>query len=479
MVSKTSLSVQFPNLFMRGRIYCVFSTFFILFIIASSSFASSVPVQLNGRRVSYETLTIDGIPALHLAYEPYDSKLHEQWAQLRASKNGQDPLGSRDYWQPSSDQLTGKFDITLKLTDTTQWVALDNEIDADVLSLVYPSIASFVAQNKRTLQSLSESILSDLVSKGLKLQQPSPPTFDYSLITPENVAEVQNYLALWDYLNPEIATTLKYQLGQAELYAESLSNLTNRTRILKLPVAPVLPEKPILIVTHGSQKWDTDSTAKAGIDEVIAGFKKLSNSVVYLMDDDGMNDKQWYAQDRKPTYAIYSSAGENDVPISTPDVTIVGGYIGRCQTIATEDVVSRYFLKHSDVLRIHFPLKAIYVQDDASRETTLNLLNVKNTIDRLQVSSKSAAIAYTQKHFESATGRLTDWADDSVFAGLAITRLFTDKDGGFSGPAFQLSQGDIITGTVDFDHFQFQLFIDGKVQKILGTGPHVVQLLFE
>jgi hypothetical protein len=444
--------------------------------------------QENGRTIEWgETAASDGATGFRIQYAPYFNQIHSGWAQLRFAKAGQDPMGDRAYWTPVSGQDSGQFDFDLDPKSAAGWAQVEQTIDNDVLSVVFPDLAKFVAKNKASLQITADSIVADLSSKGITMttsESSGSVMIQFNNTQGNSVFndETMSYLALQDFINPRPHQTLATQLELAQEYQSKLKNLVARTPIHKVPVAPALPDKPVLIVTHATEKWDFSSAAEANINEAISQFKGLSDPVVFLMDDDGVNDKEWYTKDRSPTFALYSSSGEHDIPVLSSDVTVVGGYFGRCQTIATTDAISRYFRNQASPLQIHFPMNAIYIQDNQPDgqtnenqiRKTIRLADVKSQVELLEKNGNDEARAYIDKHFSGSPA-----VSDDPFLGFLNSTLFMDADGGNRGPLAQLGQAGPVSGKVDFQNFQFKVFVDGSQKEVLGVGSKVVELRFE
>ncbi len=101
-----------------------------------------------------------------------------------------------------------------------------------------------------------------------------------------------------------------------------------------------LTSQSALIVTHASDHWDIDQSSKSGIDRTVDLAKKNGIPVVYLNDASGIDT--YFYSDCSPTHYIYSRSGGFDFSITSPDVTVVGGFIDVCLKTTVETVFSKW-----------------------------------------------------------------------------------------------------------------------------------------
>lgn len=119
--------------------------------------------------------------------------------------------------------------------------------------------------------------------------------------------------------------------------------------------------KHTLLVTHASKAWDWYSAAKPGIDRLIRKFNDEALPVLFLIGTDGVgiteqDRKAWYTDDQ--TASKFVNGIQLKTPISSNELTIVGGHFGACHLITLASAISNH--KGNSNLVIHLPMDAIY-----------------------------------------------------------------------------------------------------------------------
>jgi hypothetical protein len=177
---------------------------------------------------------------------------------------------------------------------------------------------------------------------------PVPLFADLSRATPEKVSQFVIHEATLALTHESVAlfdTNVSFDHAFASVDSASRM-LAHLPKLVNVPV-PLTTEP--LIVVHAHEVFDPERTAKAGIDREVAARKARGLPVVYLMTDEGDADLGWYAEDREPTYAVYSQGGEHNLPIRTDTLELIGGFFGDqtddnhgCHFRAMMDAISRH-----------------------------------------------------------------------------------------------------------------------------------------
>jgi hypothetical protein len=98
-----------------------------------------------------------------------------------------------------------------------------------------------------------------------------------------------------------------------------------------------LDNRPVLIATHASSSFDSDFSAKRGVDEAVRFARDRNLQVVYLQDD--RMDPNYYFEDCKPDYWVESESGELSFRIPTDHVYLVGGHLELCLANTLSDIL--------------------------------------------------------------------------------------------------------------------------------------------
>lgn len=136
----------------------------------------------------------------------------------------------------------------------------------------------------------------------------------------------------------------------------------------------------VLIITHATTEFDQDQSAAAGIDQLVGEFKAKGRPVIYLVSDQSEQGYQrWYTTDRSPDFEVFSEGGEHNLPISSNEVTIAGGFFGStdtlngCHALTVKDTIRMHFEISNAPLTVHIPIKATYFYEEwnSIRQTLL------------------------------------------------------------------------------------------------------------
>ncbi|HAZ12856.1 MAG: hypothetical protein A2X86_21835 [Bdellovibrionales bacterium GWA2_49_15] len=113
---------------------------------------------------------------------------------------------------------------------------------------------------------------------------------------------------------------------------------------------------PVLVVTHASQIFDKGAKTKAGLDHLVAQFKRQESPVVFIMSDDQLYDFTWLSDDRLPTLAIFSRNGDHHLKLDGKKVYLAGGYFSLC----LNRTLNRIAAGGASRIKIYLPMTAIY-----------------------------------------------------------------------------------------------------------------------
>lgn len=237
----------------------------------------------------------------------------------------------------------------------------------------------------------------------------------------------------------------------------------------KLETLSTIANQHALIVTHATTEFDRDKSAAAGIDQLIKDFKAKGRPVIYLVSNQSeQGHQQWYTADRSPDYEVFSEGGEHNLPISTNEVTIIGGFFGSsdtlngCHALAVKDAIRMHFETSNSPLTIHIPIKATYFYEDwiSIRE---NLLK-DGRIDLKSFGMKKYPFASLLFLREGNDGAGDD-GNEQVFA-----HYYTGEENK------QYRAGE----DVSREHYQFRFFVnDELIESIDGPGKRIVNLKME
>lgn len=366
------------------RSVCLFAL--LVFGHLGAAFAEDLRLQVGIKtiRISQDTekarLSISH--NLNLTY-------HLWWLQRDGRRESENPEGSRDYWSRplSSSEFSRVFDspytsvldkqklqstetdlvIELLATSTQGWHKLFF-LDKDTAGAIASRLHNFANIHRDVLENLSEQQLDSFEAlTGANCRQDVYFCYDPNtrMISKVKLSERQDLermdaLAVYCILDSSACKNFSFfELREDSSFKALMSGAPERRYILKKSFNVAL-ESPTLIVVHASTDFDPKQTAKAGIDEMVERFKKAEGSVAYLMADDSYQDASWYLSDRNPTVARLSAGGEHNLNLSTNDVTVAGGFLGRCHQSALKDSIGRYFYRNQGELTLRVPLRAVY-----------------------------------------------------------------------------------------------------------------------
>jgi hypothetical protein len=210
-----------------------------------------------------------------------------------------------------------------------------------------------------------------------------------------------NYLTLLIILSSQIITGFAFA-EMSDFSSQNADLLISGT----LGIERQLPESietHALLVTHASEEYDRDKTAKSGIDKIIAIFKTQGRPIIYLNDArTDMDYSKWYTHELHPDYHIFSEGGEHNLPLRTSEVTVVGGFFGSkdmargCHALTLQDSIRMHFEMSNEPFSINLPLDAIYFyeEDLQQRDEMLALNTDEFTTDKLKERFKTFASHY-------------------------------------------------------------------------------------
>lgn len=101
-----------------------------------------------------------------------------------------------------------------------------------------------------------------------------------------------------------------------------------------------LDQRPVLIATHASSSFDSNFSAKRGVDEAVRFARDQNFQIVYLQDD--REDPNFYAEDCKPDHWVYSEGGEVSFAIPSNHVYLVGGHLELCLTNTLNQLLDKW-----------------------------------------------------------------------------------------------------------------------------------------
>lgn len=99
-----------------------------------------------------------------------------------------------------------------------------------------------------------------------------------------------------------------------------------------------LDDRPVLIATHASASFDSEFSAKRGVDEAVRFARDRNFQLVYLRDD----DPEYYVDDCKPDYWVRSEGGEISFDIPSAHVYLVGGHLELCLANTLNQILDRW-----------------------------------------------------------------------------------------------------------------------------------------
>lgn len=155
----------------------------------------------------------------------------------------------------------------------------------------------------------------------------------------------------------------------------------------------------LLLVTHVSTQWDSQMSAKAGANEVVAYAKDNEIPFIYLQNF--KDPHTYYYTECNPTYYVESYGGEFQFSFPSKHVLSIGGFYERCKRNTLEHAMAVWEKgKTEEDLRITEIEEGIYMagdyvrNDDPYREAYLKFksekgLSVINLFDFMSVVNDS------------------------------------------------------------------------------------------
>lgn len=261
------------------------------------------------------------------------------------------------------------------------------------------------------------------------------------VITENNSWKADEKWAIPELVDPEI------KAGLTQAFQTKMDQLrTSTTSGLLPPPLAASPsarksDKPLLIVTHATYKYNYLGDAAAAINRLVKKFQAHGGwEIAYLLDDLSIGAQALYfLTERSVDYVLFSASGENDLAIRSPDVILAGGYFGGCLEGTLINVLKNY--SYSEPLRIHYPMAAVFINRRLKDDTLLD--------GYLSLGRDKAA-------FGRAVHQDLDWifygegrsADTLSFYGLDTQRL------------------------------TIRIYVDGELVSESANGPHQVELRF-
>lgn len=224
-----------------------------------------------------------------------------------------------------------------------------------------------------------------------------------------------------------------------------------------------------LIVTHATTEFDQNKSAADGIDQLVRDFKRKGLPVVYLVSDQSEKGyQQWYTADRSPDFEVFSEGGEHNLPISTNEVTIVGGFFGStdtlngCHALAVKDAIRMHFETSDAPLNIHIPIKATYFywEWEATRDALLK--NGKIDLNSFEIAKYPFASLYFLREGNGGAG---DDGNEQYFA-----HSYSGKENKTYRAGEQVSR----------EKYQFRFYVDDQlIEDVTGPGKRIVNFKME
>jgi hypothetical protein len=160
-------------------------------------------------------------------------------------------------------------------------------------------------------------------------------------------------------LESEVALTRKFGASAA---AGRLPRPIVRS---ETPPAPVRDHA--LLVTHASAVFDGRGVTKPGLDRVVERFKREGGQVIYLVNDDHLQDSAWLSEDRDPAFAVASTSGEHHLELATSEITVAGGFFELCQADTVLRAARSHFARSSRPFVVNYPMDATYSDKNSYR----------------------------------------------------------------------------------------------------------------
>lgn len=129
-----------------------------------------------------------------------------------------------------------------------------------------------------------------------------------------------------------------------------------------------LDERPVLIVTHASSSFDADFSAKRGIDEAIRFARTEHIQIAYLQDD--RSDPNYYMEDCKPDYWVYSEGGELKFNIPASHVYLVGGHLELCLANTLNELLDNWAKQPARDRTVEIFMDGVYSNGNSVDEST-------------------------------------------------------------------------------------------------------------
>lgn len=225
----------------------------------------------------------------------------------------------------------------------------------------------------------------------------------------------------------------------------------------------------ILIVTHATTEFDQDKSAAAGIDQLVGEFKAKAQPVIYLVSDQSEQGYQrWYTTDRSPDFEVFSEGGEHNLPLSSNEVTIAGGFFGStdtlngCHALTVKDAIRMHFETSNTPLTVHIPIKATYFYQEWNSIRQALLKDGRIDLDSFGIKKYPFASMFFLREGNDGAG---DDGNEQNFA-----HFYTgDQNIKYRAGA-----------EVSREKYQFNFYVnDQLIEAVTGSGKRIVNLKME
>jgi hypothetical protein len=133
------------------------------------------------------------------------------------------------------------------------------------------------------------------------------------------------------------------------------------------PAQVKLAGDKVMIVTHASSNDDGRIGTKFGVDEAVRFAKKNGIPVVYLKDDRPAIN--YFMEDCKPDYWVYSSGGEVRFDVPPSHVYVAGGHLELCLAVTVNEILLNWAKKPKRDLTVSFFMDGIFSNGKNIEET--------------------------------------------------------------------------------------------------------------
>jgi hypothetical protein len=133
-----------------------------------------------------------------------------------------------------------------------------------------------------------------------------------------------------------------------------------------LPTDVMLPDRPMMIVTHASSMYDARLATKRGLDEAVRYAKSRRMPVVYLVDDSPT--RHYFMDDCVPDHWVHSEGGELHFDVRSAHVYVAGGHLESCLSRTLHDLLQQWASGPARDLTVTYLMDAIYSNGKAMDE---------------------------------------------------------------------------------------------------------------